>query len=38
MSDIDLELRRRNRRTAMLLGALAAAFFLGFILVGVLRA
>ena len=38
MSELDPELKQRNRRTALKLAAVAALFFIGFILAGVLRA
>ena len=37
-SNIDPELKARNRRTALMLAGVAALFFFGFILAGVLRA
>lgn len=36
--NIDPELKQRNRRTALKLAGVAALFFIGFILAGVLRA
>ena len=38
MSDVDRETKRGIRRTALILAGIAVAFYLGFILVGVLRA
>ena len=38
MSNVDLETRKKIRRSALLFGGIALAFFVGFILVGVLRA
>jgi len=38
MSDVDQETKRNIRRTALILAAVAAVFYFGFILVGVLRA
>ena len=38
MSDADLENRKKIRRSALLFGGIAVAFYVGFILVGVLRA
>jgi hypothetical protein len=38
MTDLDPERRRRVRRTALLLALVAAAFYLGFIIMSVVRA
>ena len=38
MNDVDLETRKRIRRSTIVLVAIAASFYIGFILVGVLRA
>jgi uncharacterized membrane protein (DUF485 family) len=38
VSRYDAEQRRRIRRSAMIMAAIAIAFYLGFILLGVLRA
>ena len=37
MSGRDAEQRRNIRRTALIMGGIAVAFYLGFILMGVLR-
>ena len=37
MTDMDPERRRRVRRTALLLALVAAAFYLGFIILSVVR-
>lgn len=37
MTDRDPELRRNIRRTALIVGGIAVAFYVGFILMGVLR-
>lgn len=37
MSDIDADRKKGIRRTALMLAAVAVAFYLGFILMGVLR-
>jgi hypothetical protein len=37
MSDVDQETRRRIRRTTLMLVAVALAFYLGFILSGVIK-
>lgn len=38
MTEVDAETKKRIRRSALLFGGIAFAFFLGFILMGVLRA
>ena len=38
MSDVDLDTRKKIRRSALVFGGIAIAFYVGFILVGVLRA
>ena len=38
MSDVDQDTRRRIRRTTLILVAVAIAFYLGFILSGIVRA
>ncbi len=38
MSNVDLETRKRIRRSTIVLVAIAVTFYLGFILAGVLRA
>ena len=38
MSDVDLDTRKKIRRSALVFGGSAIAFYVGFILVGVLRA
>jgi len=38
VSDFDADRRKNVRRTALIIGGIAVAFYLGFILLGVLRA
>jgi len=38
MTQLDAERRRRVRRSALLFGAIAAAFYLGFIILSLVRA
>lgn len=38
MTRNDIEQRKNIRRTALIMGGIAVAFYLGFILMGVLRA
>ena len=38
MNDSDADRRKNVRRTALILGGIALVFYLGFILMGVLRA
>ena len=38
MTELDAETKKGIRRTALILGAIALTFYLGFILIGVLRA